>query len=80
MLEILGWIGALCLGLCALPQAWQSFKTKSSQGISSSFLFLWIVGEIATLIYICLTTAQVPLIVNYIFNLLCLLIILRYKR
>ena len=80
MLELLGWIGAIALGICALPQAWQSFRTKSSRDINSAFLYLWIVGEIATLIYICLTTVQIPLIVNYTFNLMCLLVILFYRR
>ena len=38
---LLGWIGSLCLAICALPQAWQSFKEKNSNGISWGFLMLW---------------------------------------
>jgi uncharacterized protein with PQ loop repeat len=80
MIDLLGWVGSLCLGLCALPQAYHSWRTKSSAGLSLTFLLLWIVGEIATLAYILLTTAQLPLIVNYTVNLICLLIIIKYWK
>jgi len=80
MIDLLGWIGSICLGLCALPQAYHSWKTKSSAGLSLSFLVLWILGEIATLIYILCTTIQIPLIVNYSVNLICLLIIVKYWK
>lgn len=80
MIEFLGWIGALCLGMCAIPQAIHSWRTKSSAGLSLVFLLLWIGGEVATLAYILLTTVQLPLIVNYVINLVCLLIILKYYK
>lgn len=78
MIEAIGWMGAICFAICALPQAIKSYKDKSSAGISFAFLFLWTVGEVLTLTYILLTTMQLPLIVNYVFNLACLAVILWY--
>ena len=80
MMEMLGWIGALMLGICALPQAIYSYINKDSSGISLSFLLLWLGGEVFTLIYIVSTTMQLPLVANYLFNILCLSVILFYWR
>jgi uncharacterized protein with PQ loop repeat len=79
-IETIGWIGSLCFALCGLPQAIQSFRTKSSEGINSGMLALWTLGEVLTLVYITLTTVQWPLIANYVFNLACLTVIIYYKR
>jgi len=68
------------LGLCALPQAIASYRTKDSSGISFLFLLLWLGGEVLTLLYIVGTSMQLPLIANYLFNILCLIVILRYWR
>lgn len=80
MIETIGWMGAICFAFCALPQAIQSFRTKSSQGINGYFLLLWVVGEVLTLIYILGTTVQLPLVFNYVFNLACLAVIVRYWK
>lgn len=80
MVDIIGWIGAICFSVCAAPQAYKSYKEKSSEGISILFLGLWYVGELFTLMYVSLTTAQLPLIVNYVFNIICILIIIYYWR
>jgi uncharacterized protein with PQ loop repeat len=78
MIETIGWIGAICFSICALPQAIKSYRDKTSEGISHAFLLLWLIGEILTLAYVVLTTVQMPLIVNYVFNLICLFVILYY--
>lgn len=77
-MEILGWVGSICFAICAVPQAYLSYKLGRSEGISWLFLFLWLTGEICTIIYV-LPKKDVPLLVNYFGNLLCLLVILRYK-
>jgi uncharacterized protein with PQ loop repeat len=77
-MELVGWLGAIMLGICALPQAIQSYRTRSSKGVSLLFLLLWGGGEILTLIYIGGTTMQLPLILNYIFNLICLAVIIYF--
>lgn len=79
MTSILGWLGSVCLALCAAPQAYKCYKEKSSDGTSLGLLILWTIGEIATLIYI-LPKADIPLIMNYTANLFFLAVIWRYKK
>jgi uncharacterized protein with PQ loop repeat len=78
-MELVGWVGAICFAMCAVPQAWQSYKTKSSKGLNAWTLTLWFAGEIFTIVYILGTTVQLPLLFNYVFNLLCLIVIIYYK-
>ena len=33
-METIGWIGSICFALCAIPQAWKSFKDGHSRGIT----------------------------------------------
>lgn len=75
---MIGWIGSLLLAICGAPQAWTSYTTKSSAGVSSWFLTLWAVGEVLTLVYV-LPTMNIPLLTNYTINLLFIGIIAKYK-
>lgn len=79
MIQLLGVIGAIAFAICGLPQAWQSFKTKSSQGVNVWFLLLWLFGEIITMIYVLLTVYDWILLSNYIVNILFLFVIMYYK-
>jgi uncharacterized protein with PQ loop repeat len=79
ILDIIGWLGSICFAICALPQAYSSWKHKNSDGISWGFLILWLVGEVLTLTYILLTTAQLPLIANYCLNFVFLVVIIWFK-
>lgn len=78
MLNLLGWIGSVCFAICAIPQAWETFRKGRAEGVSWIFLILWLVGELCTLIYV-LPQKNWPLLLNYIGNLCCLLVIIRYK-
>lgn len=77
-MEIIGWIGSVFLALCALPQAFHSYKTKSAEGVTWGLLALWFLGEIFTLIYV-IPKAHIPLLFNYICNIVLLSIIIYYK-
>ena len=77
-METIGWIGSILLAFCGLPQAIESFKTKNSDGLTWSFLIMWGVGEIFTIIYI-LPKWHWPLIFNYTANIIFIGIILYYK-
>jgi uncharacterized protein with PQ loop repeat len=79
MTRIIGLIGSILLALCGLPQAIQSIRTKSSDGISTLFLAMWGVGEVFILAYILLTTLDLILILNYSFNIVLVAIIAFYK-
>ena len=78
MIELLGYIGSICFAICALPQAYQSYKDKHSDGVNTYFLVLWLVGEIFSLIY-GLTKDVPPIIMNYIGNLILISVILYFK-
>lgn len=77
-METLGYIGSIMLALCGLPQAIESYRTKSSEGLTWGFILLWFFGEIFTFAYI-LPKMDFPLLINYTANILFLAIILFYK-
>ena len=79
MIEVIGWVGSFLFSICAIPQAYQSYKEKSSKGINSLFLITWFLGEILCLLYGFLVELPYPIMVNYIVNLSCLLVIAYYK-
>lgn len=79
--EFLGWIGALLLAFCALPEALISLKTGDSS-LSYPFLFMWYFGEILACIYTVVKSKQVrllPLMFNYGLNIVFISIILACK-
>ena len=76
--EILGWLGSICLAICGIPQAWQSYKEKHSEGISWGFILLWTFGELFALAYV-YDKLDLPLLLNYATNILILVVILYYK-
>ena len=77
--EWLGWIGSMLFAFCGLPQAIHAFRHKNADGMTWSFLMMWLWGEVFTLIYISSKQDVVPLLANYILNVIFLLIILWYK-
>lgn len=80
VLELCGWIGALCLACCALPQAIMSIRQKHSNGVSNGLLWLWGLGEFFTLFYLLnQDTLNWPLLVNYLSNIVFVGIVAWYK-
>ena len=77
-MENIGWIGSILLAFCGLPQAIESYKTKSSEGLTWGFIGMWFIGEICTFIYI-LPRLDLPLLFNYTANIIFLSIIIFYK-
>ena len=78
MLENIGWLGSVLLAFCGLPQAIESIKTKSSEGLTWGFIIMWFLGEICTFIYI-LPKLDLPLLFNYTANIIFLAIIIYFK-
>lgn len=78
-LELAGWIGSGLFALCGVPQAWQCWKQKHSDGLSWSFLWMWFWGEVLTLFYVTQKDDVLPLIANYCFNLVLVGVMLWYK-
>jgi uncharacterized protein with PQ loop repeat len=77
-MENIGWLGSVLLAFCGLPQAIESIKTKSSEGLTWGFIGMWFIGEICTFIYI-LPKMDLPLLLNYTANIIFLAIIIFYK-
>lgn len=78
-LQYLGWIASVLFALCGAPQAWMSFKTKHSDGISWLMLIFWFVGELLMMVYVLVNYLDVPLMVNYICNLFFVGVMIWYK-
>ena len=78
MFELFGWIGALSLAACCLPQGWKTFRTKQVRDLSFVFLFLWCMGDIFTFTYVLHDDItqygkqffewRIPLLFNYFIN------------
>jgi len=79
MMDLLGWIGGLCLAVCALPQAVKVYKEKNADGTSHAMLWLWMIGEVCTLLYIVFANFSYPLFINYSLNIVFVAVIFYYK-
>lgn len=75
---LMGWIGSVCLALCGVPQAIQSYKDKHSHGISWGMLLLWAFGEIFALTYV-FNKLDMPMVMNYGINIFVIAVMLYYK-
>lgn len=83
-MEIVGWIGGLLFAFCGVPQAIKSYRTKHARDISWWFLWMWVGGEILTLVYVLdnnLFTGdwQLPLLTNYALNTIVVAFIMYIK-
>lgn len=76
--ELIGWIGSVIFTISSLTQLINNIKTGNSNGLTWSFLLLWLLGEILTLIYVVLLV-NYPLIFTYTCDILILLVIIYYK-
>lgn len=78
LLEIIGWIGAMCLAMCGVPQALITLRDKNSEGNSWGMLLLWGFGEILAFFYV-MDQLDLALALNYGVNILVVGIMLWYK-
>jgi uncharacterized protein with PQ loop repeat len=80
MIEVIGYVGAFAFAISALPQTLKCYKEGHADGLSRYFLALWLIGEISMIAYTIATIGYInPLMLNYGFNLVLLLIIIRFK-
>ena len=80
-MAIIGWLGAILLGVCSFPEAILALQTGDS-GLSFMFLGMWGTGEILALIYTIYKNTKVkliPLLFNYGVNIILISIILVIK-
>ena len=76
MIEFIGWLGAFLLATCGIPQLVKTLKTNNFNGLSITFLFWWLFGEIFILFYVLQKAFRWPLIFNYGINITIIFIIL----
>ena len=77
MMETIGFMGSVLLAICGVPELVRTIKDNKCH-LGWNFLLLWFGGELFMLIYI-LPMNDLPLLLNYIFNTLLLLVMLFYK-
>ena len=70
----MGWFSTFFLSLCGLPEAVHSVLTKSSD-TPWSLLIFWGLGELCAIFYV-LPKRDWPLLLNYLFNCVCILTII----
>ena len=78
-IELIGWLGNIIFAVSGIPQALKCFQQGHAKGVSHAMIWLWVVGEILAMIYGHLRDLPTPLLLNYSINLICLLVILRYR-
>lgn len=78
MIEYIGWLSGMLFAFCGVPQAYKSWREKSSEGLSWAFLLMWGFGEIFLLIY-SISKGLPPVIFNAGFSTIIVAIIVRYK-
>jgi len=69
MINFFGYLGALCLAVCGVPQAVKAWRTGSAADLSWCFLGLWLGGEACMTLYVLgAIGCDAPLIMNYAIN------------
>lgn len=76
-MNLIGFIGNLLLTFCGVPELIRTVKNRRCD-IGWGFLSMWFLGEIFCLFY-GLNLMEIPLIMNYTFNLGIVGVMLYYK-
>lgn len=80
MVQLMGYIGLACLMMASVPQAYKTIKQGHSQGMTTFYLIALIVGFIVLIAYVCLLPkTPIPILINYIINLISYSIMTYYK-
>ena len=78
-IEVIGWVSNTLFAAAAVPQAWHSYKQGHSHGLTWGLLLMWFFGELGAIVFAFAKDIPIQLTVNYFFNFIMLLIIIRYK-
>lgn len=78
LLDIIGWVGGILLTFCGVPLAIQAYKEGHCRAYNWTFLNMWFWGEVGVLTIV-LDPPIWPLILNYSFNILLILVLVYYK-
>ena len=75
---MLGWIGSLFLGICALPETIRTVKDKRCH-VGWGMLLLWYFGELFVFFHVLFNIHDLALLTNYLLNIILITIMLYYK-
>ncbi len=78
ILAILAFVGSCAFAVSAIPAAYEAYKAGTCT-YNGEFLACWALGELCYLVYMPMT-GQYTLLLNYIPNFICLLIIMYYNN
>ena len=76
-MELIGYIGSVFLTINAVPELIRTINDQRCH-IGWPMLVLWFIGEVFMTIY-ALSLGNMPLILNYVFNFIVVIIMLGYK-
>lgn len=76
-MSTLGLIGSLLLTFCGVPELYRTVKDKRCH-LGWGFLLMWFFGEIFC-VYYSFGLGEIPLIINYTFNLLLATVMISFK-
>jgi len=79
MIHILGYLAMICLMTASIPQAIKSYKDGHSKGMAGGYLILLLSGFTLMTTYLFLTKPIIPVVINYISNIIMMLVIAYYK-
>lgn len=79
MINILGYAAMFFLITAALPQVIKTVKEGHSEGLAGGYIVLLLIGFGLMTTYLFLTKPVIPVITNYLFNILMILILGYYK-
>lgn len=81
LLESIGWLGFTMLAFCGVLQLLTTLKTKSFDGLSISFIIVWLIGEIFAFIYVTCKGFSFSLLFNYGVNIIvCVWILILFIK
>lgn len=77
-MEIIGYLSSTLLAICGLPTAILSIKNGNSRHIDNGLCAIWYAAELLGIVYVT-WLGNLPLIINYGFNVVFLTVICYYK-
>jgi len=79
MIHLLGYLAMFCLMTASIPQVLKSIREGHSKGIAGGYVILLLFGFSLMATYLLLTKPIIPVLINYIANLIMMLVIGYYK-
>lgn len=80
MIDLIGYLAAICTTLAFVPQAWLTWKTRSAKGVSLGMYSIFILGILLWMAYGILLNAWPIMLANIVTLALALFILIMKIR